>query len=230
MYADFGCNFIRSLKSDSFNIICKLIRIFFQHFIHFHSVILINLGCQLCGNTVFLQIDHGFSHILLFFKLRGDLLCFSLTDSFDLRKSFRLFFNNAESILFKLFHDSTSQCRAHTFHCSGSKISFNRNNIFWFFHFIMRNLQLLAINIMIHIFSLNFKKFSFINIVQTSHACHFTIIMFYMEYCIPIVRISIYNMTHIPCNCLHTFSSLFLYLFYLYAEKGCVPVIHTPCN
>ena len=219
MYANFGCNFIRSLKTDSFNIICKLIRIFFQHFIHFHSVILINLSCQLCGNTVLLQINHGFSHIFLFFKLRCNLLCFSLTDSFDLRKSFRLFFNNAESILFKLFHDSASQCRTHTFHCSGSKISFNRNNIFWFFHFIMRNLQLLAINIMIHIFSLNFKKFSFINIVQTSHACHFTIFMFNMEYCIPIIRISIYNMTHIPCNCFHTFSSLFLYLFLFICRK-----------
>ena len=202
MYANLGCNFIRSLKSDSFNIICKLIRIFFQHFIHFHSVILIN---------------HGFSHIFLFFKLRCNLLCFSFTDSFDLRKSFRLFFNNAESILFKLFHDSASQCRTHTFHCSGAKISFNRNNILRLFYFIMRNLQLLTVNIMIHIFSLNFKKFSFINIVQTSHACHFTI--FNLKYCIPMIRISIYNMTHIPCNCFHTFSSLFLYLFLFICRK-----------
>lgn len=86
----------------------------------------------------------------------------------------------------------------------------------------------MKIPLVIHIFSLNFKEFSFINIVQTSHACHFTIVMFNMKYCIPIIRISIYNMTHIPCNCFHTFSSLFLYLFLIYMQKKGVFLLYTP--
>jgi len=92
-------------ESDSLDIICKPIRIFLQNLMHLHSIPLIDLCCKLGRNSIFLQIDHGFSHILFFFHLRSDLHRLPFTDSLDLCEPFRFFFYNTECILPELFYD-----------------------------------------------------------------------------------------------------------------------------
>ena len=105
MYPHFPGYLICRLKSNSGNVICHLIGIFFNHAINSISIPLIDFCCKGSRNAIFLKKYHCFTHILLFFYLHGNFPCLALADSFNLCQPLRLFFNNPKSIFFKFSHN-----------------------------------------------------------------------------------------------------------------------------
>ena len=108
---------IRSSESHPADMIRHLVRILFQHTVNPIAIILINLCCQCRRNTIFLQIDHRLTHILLLFYLLCDLSCLAFTDAFDLCQPLRFFLYNSKCIFFKLSHNPPCQCSADSTDC-----------------------------------------------------------------------------------------------------------------
>ena len=206
----FPCDLIRRFKSHAGNIICHLIRIFLHNPVNAIPVILIDLCRKRSGNSIFLQIDHRLSHVLLFLYLLCNFSCFSLTDPFYLCQPFRLFFNNAKGIFLKFSHDPSRQSCTQPFDGSGSQITLNGNEIFHFADFRSFYLQLHAVQGMHHIFSCQLQKLSFSDVRKCSHTCQISVLIIQIEYRISIILIPEDNVLHVSFYLLHISSFIFL--------------------
>ena len=208
VYPDLRRNLIGRLKANSRHMICHLIWIFFYYAINALTIMLINPCRQCRRNAIFLQIDHGFPHILFFFYLNGDLSGFPLADSFYLGKTLRFFFNNAECITTELLHDPSCQRRSDTFDSSGTKITFNRHLIFRLTYLRSLYLKLGSIHFVYNILSRQLQQFSLFNVVKLSYTGQVSVIIIQIKYCIPVVFIPVYNVLYISLNLFHLLSQI----------------------
>ena len=154
MDSDLGCNLISGFKPHARHMVGYLVRILFYDTVHAPPVMLVYPCCQSRRYSVFLQIDHCLAHVLLFFYLSGNLPGLALADSFDLSQAFRLFLDDAESVLLKLFYNPSSQGCANPFHRSGSQVPLNGNQVLRLADFGCLCLKLQSVQFMGSILSL----------------------------------------------------------------------------
>ena len=151
---------ISNAESHSADILRQSVRILTHHAVHFHSIGVIYFHSQGIADTILLQIDQGLSEVFFFFHLNSNLLGFPFADSFYFRQPFRLLFYDPESIISEFFHDSGSQCFAHTPDRSGSEIAFHAGAIGGCHSLIGLYLELSAVDRMLYVFSLRRNIFS----------------------------------------------------------------------
>ena len=138
---------------DSRYMVYKLVRIFLNDAINALPIMLIDPHCKGYRNSIFLQIKHRLTHILLFFHLKRYLPCLALTDSLNLCKTLRLLLNNTESIFLKLLYNPACKRCPYTFYGSGTQIPLNGNQILRFTYPCRLNLKLCPVKPVGRIFS-----------------------------------------------------------------------------
>ena len=162
-YPDSCCNLIRCPESDSINIICQAVWIFPDNTVNILSICLIYFNRKVHCDSILLQKDHRLTQIPFFIHLTGNLHCFPATDSFDLRKTFRLFLYDPESILLKTSDNPRSHGKSDSFDRPGTKIPLDCLFILRCFLLKTCHLKLLSIGRMLCILSLCLNIFSFCN-------------------------------------------------------------------
>ena len=85
------------------------------------------------------------SHILFLFYLHGDLLCFAQTDPFYLCQPFRLFFDNAQTVIPKPFYDPAGKRFTNALDRTASQIAADTFRIRRFNDLVLLHLKLLAV-------------------------------------------------------------------------------------
>src|SRR5699024_7061681 len=197
MNSDSECYLICRFKSDSFNIICQSVWIFFQNAVNSQSVFLINLDCQIDGNPLFLQINHCLSEVFLFFYLYTDFPGLSLTDSLDFRQPLRLFLHNAEGVFSKFRNDLSCKRRPNPLHSTGSKIPLNGFPVLRLLYLVLCHLKLQPVRRMHDILSFQFQKFPIPNVRKFPDTGYFPVLIMKLKYRITILLVSENNMVNV---------------------------------
>lgn len=191
-------------------------------------MVLVGLNYRLYKGAMFLRVGRNFSRVFLFFGLEYGLLYFSFASSFSLHGSFQLFFGGTRDVLFGLFRSSTDRYHARAFRYSKTGVSFGEGGVLQLFCFVVEGLRLLAMGVVVRVFSLGFGRFSFVGVIRASRTYRFAVVVFGVRCYVPVVEVSVCGVARVPYGYFRAFSSLFLCLFLVCVRGGNIFLLCAP--
>ena len=137
------------LKSHTRNIICQLVRIFLHDPVHPWAILVIDLHCQIHGNTVLLQEDHSLAKFLFLLHLVRNSHGHLLTDALYLRQTLWLLLDDPKRICFKTADDPGCQGCSYTFDRPRTQIALHGSDILWSLDLVRFHSQLFSVDRML---------------------------------------------------------------------------------